>query len=246
MNASAVASTATRRNAGTGSRFPFNSSGSTASTITASRTSDSVAAPIRISPGGAACSSRAATLTASPVTSVSPSPATTSPVLTPVRNESATDELLAERRQPLADLRHGPYRPQRVVLVRDGDAEHSHRRVADELLHRAAVPLHDPTDLLEVAAHRAPHRLGIKPLAECRRPGHVAEDDRHRLAHLSRRRGRLERRAATAAKPEPLRALQATNGARRHAPSYLSSDRRHLEVPVLRRKPTASSVRMRT
>ena len=44
-----------------------------------------VSAPISTSPGSAACSSRAATFTASPVTSVSPSPATTSPVLTPIR-----------------------------------------------------------------------------------------------------------------------------------------------------------------
>ena len=42
------------------------------STRTASRTSACVSAPISIVPGVAACSSRAATLTASPVTSVSP------------------------------------------------------------------------------------------------------------------------------------------------------------------------------
>ena len=77
-------------------------------------------------------------------------------------------QLVAERRQPLADLRHGTDGPQRVVLVRDGDAEHRHRRVADELLHRAAVPLHDQADLFEVAAHRPAHRLGIEPLAEGR------------------------------------------------------------------------------
>ena len=50
--------------------LPFSSSGSTASTVTASRTSAEVSAPIRISPGAAACSSRAAMFTASPVTSV--------------------------------------------------------------------------------------------------------------------------------------------------------------------------------
>ena len=56
---------------------------------TASRTSSRVSGPIRISPGEAACSRRAATLTASPVTSVSPSPpTTTSPVLTPIRASS--------------------------------------------------------------------------------------------------------------------------------------------------------------
>ena len=42
----------------------------------------------RTSPASAACSSRAATFTASPVASVSPVPATTSPVLTPMRTSS--------------------------------------------------------------------------------------------------------------------------------------------------------------
>ena len=56
--------------------------------MTASRTSRYVAAPITISPGCARASSRAATLTMSPVASVLPvalSPVTTSPVLMPVR-----------------------------------------------------------------------------------------------------------------------------------------------------------------
>ena len=219
MNASAVASTATSRNAGTGSRFPFSSSGSTGSTVTASRTSESVVGADQdlarrrrlLEPGGdvdgIARDERLA-LAGHDLARVH------------ARAERERDgQLLAERRQPLADLRHRPHRPQRVVLVRDRDAEHRHRRVADELLHRAAVPLHDQPDLLEVAAHRAPHRLGIEPLAERRRPGHVAEDDRHRLAHLPRRGGRGERRPAAAAEPEPVGALLATGGARGHAPS---------------------------
>jgi hypothetical protein len=47
-------------------RFPLRSSGGTFSTPTASRTSRNVSIPIKTSPGPAACSSRAATLTASP------------------------------------------------------------------------------------------------------------------------------------------------------------------------------------
>src|SRR5262245_897416 len=76
------------RNAGTASVLPFSASGSMGSTVTASRTRSRVTAPIRISPGSAACSRRAATLTVSPVTNDWPdegSPAMTSPVLTPVR-----------------------------------------------------------------------------------------------------------------------------------------------------------------
>ena len=55
----------------------------------------SVASPMRISPGIADCSSRAARLTASPVTNASPlpgSPAITSPVLTPVRAATVTPQ----------------------------------------------------------------------------------------------------------------------------------------------------------
>ncbi len=68
--------------------MPFSSSGSTGSAETASRTSACVSAPISVSIAGAACSSRAATFTASPVASrwlPAPSSVTTSPVFTPVR-----------------------------------------------------------------------------------------------------------------------------------------------------------------
>ena len=51
-----------------GSLFPFSSSGPIGSAATASRTKLKVSSPITISPASAACSKRAATLTASPVT----------------------------------------------------------------------------------------------------------------------------------------------------------------------------------
>ncbi len=82
---SGASSTETSRYAGTGSDFPFNVSGSTGSATTASRTSACVVSPISTSPGAAACSNRAATFTASPVTSRSDVPVTTSPVFTPIR-----------------------------------------------------------------------------------------------------------------------------------------------------------------
>ena len=82
---SGASCTASNRWAWTGSLLPFSASGSTGPVVTAPRTSPSVSSPIRISPGWAACSSRAATLTASPVTSRSSVPVTTSPVLIPIR-----------------------------------------------------------------------------------------------------------------------------------------------------------------
>ena len=88
--------TSSRENAPTGSAFPLRTRGSTASTRTASRTRLCVSAPMNTSPAPAACSSRAATLTASPVTSVSPSPpTTTSPVLIPMRASSPCSAMAA-------------------------------------------------------------------------------------------------------------------------------------------------------
>ena len=248
MNASAVASTATRRNAGTGSRFPFSSSGSTGL--------DRHGVPHERERGGAdqdLARRRRLLEPGGDVDGIAGDErlALAGDDLARVHAGAERErdrQLLAERRQPIADLGHGADRPQRVVLVRDRDAEHRHRRVADELLHRAAVPLHDQPDLLEVAAHRAAHRLGIEPLAERRRPGHVAEDDGHRLAHLPRRSGRSERGPAAAAEPEPVGALLATGGARGHAPSIsVSRSRRHVFPRAAAvRKPIDADPRMRS
>ena len=80
-----------------------------------------VCSPSRISPGGAACSSRAATLTASPVARRSSVPVTTSPVLTPdpqlQRDAVVALELLVEGRERVTELRRGAKRAQRIVLV---------------------------------------------------------------------------------------------------------------------------------
>ena len=97
--------------------------------------------PSRISPGAAACSSRAATFTASPIARFSPSPTSTRPVFTAGAETQRDAHLLGHRRQPLADLGRRPHRPQRVVLMHLRDPEHRHHRVADELLHRPAMAL---------------------------------------------------------------------------------------------------------
>ena len=64
-----------------------------------------------------------------------------------------------------------------IVLVRDGDAEDGHDRVADELLDRAAVALEDGAQVLEVPAHARAERLGVGRLAEARRADEVAEEN---------------------------------------------------------------------
>ena len=69
--------TCSSRYAATGWLFPFSRSGSNGSALTAARTNRHVCGPITISPGAAACSSRAAMLTASPVANRSAVPVTT-------------------------------------------------------------------------------------------------------------------------------------------------------------------------
>ena len=98
-------------------------------------------------PGGAACSSRAAVLTVSPVTRVWPLRRVAGHHLAGVdpgpeadarsRARPSSSAFSAARAAP--DLGGRADRAQGVVLVDDRDAEHRHDRVADELLDRPAV-----------------------------------------------------------------------------------------------------------
>ena len=88
--------------------------------------------------------------------------------------------------QRVSHLHGRPHRAQRVVLVQHRHAEHGHHRIADELLHAPAVPLHDRLHPLEIARQQRPQPLGIERLAQLGRAGEVAEEHRHRLALLLR------------------------------------------------------------
>ena len=103
--------------------------------------------------------------------------------------------------QRLAQLRGRPHRTQRVVLVEDRDPERGHDRVADELLHGAAVVLEHAADLDEVARDDVPVGLRVEPLAERRRTDQIGEHDRHRLAHFALRRALPERGSTCEAEP---------------------------------------------
>ena len=148
---------------------------------------------MRISSGAAACSRRAAVLTASPVINVWPSagsPATTSPVLTPVRKRMAmprsASSSIVQTPQALADLGGRPHRAERVIFVELRDAEDRHHRIADELLDRPAVALDDRLHLGEVAAHQGAHRLWVELFAKARRARHIGEQDGHRATRSAR------------------------------------------------------------
>ena len=98
-------------------------------------------------------------------------------------------------REPLVGFRRRgvqverrPYCPERVVLVRLGHAEHGHDRVADELLHGAAVGLDRRPCRREVPAEQRMGRLGIESFDETRRIDEIGEQDGHRAPGDRRRR----------------------------------------------------------
>jgi len=71
--------------------------------------------------------------------------------------------------------------------VHRGNAEDGHHGVTDEFLDRAAVALDHVLGDFEVAGHHAPQALGVELLAELRRAGDVAEENRDGLPRLPRR-----------------------------------------------------------
>ena len=93
-------------------------------------------------------------------------------------------ELVVQDRQAVAHPGGGPHRAERVVLVEARDAEHGHDRVADELLHGAAVMFEHLAHRVEVAAHQPAERLGIETLAERGGPSDIGEQDGDGLANL--------------------------------------------------------------
>ena len=190
----------------TPSSFPFASTRRGGPSSKAPRTSEAVRSPIRISSGTAACSRRAATLTASPLTKELPSrgrPTTTSPVFTP----GAKGELaLEERLQAAAHRKRAVERALRVVLERGGSAERGHHRIAGELLHRASGALDLRRHRLVEAVERRTRALGILRACQRRRADEIGEQHGRELPLVRRRcgvasarrtRGRTERRPAT-------------------------------------------------
>ena len=70
----------------------------------------------------------------------------------------------------ILDLRGRAHSPERVVLVRDRNAEDGHDGVADKLLDPAAVTLENCAEVLEVAAHARTKRLRVGRFAEAVEP----------------------------------------------------------------------------
>ena len=125
-------------------------------------------------------------------------------------------EVLVHSVQSLAHLEGGPHGPERVVFVQDGDAEHRHDGVADELLHGPPVRFEGRLHLLEVAGHDPAHGFGIEALSQAGGTGDVGEQDGHDLANLPRRRSRFERTATGRAEASALRVVLTAGGAQGH------------------------------
>ena len=157
-----------------------------------------MASPIRISPGAPACSSRAATLIASPSTGDRPE-ATTSPVFTPIRTAARrlTQPAAAYSTAPPQPPSRSQKRPQSVVLVGGRHTEHAHQAIAHQVPRLATVTLGHPLDLGREASQHTPQRLRVKPLAQRRRTNHIDKHDRNDASRLMiLRRYRVERRPA--------------------------------------------------
>ncbi len=116
-----------------------------------------------------------------------------------------------------------------VILVRHRSPEHGHHGIPDELLHRPAVRFDLRAHTLVVRPDPRAHILGIRPLGCGGEPDQVAEQHRHHLPLLQRRRGRRlgKRRAAKRTERKLARKFRATGRARRHLPSLGQAVRRH-------------------
>jgi hypothetical protein len=138
-----------------------------------------------------------------------------------VDSETRLQPVLCDRGSHLPGRAH---RPQCIVFVGDGDAEDGHDSVADELLDRAPVPFDDRAQVVEVAAHPRPQRLGIRRLPERGRADDVAEKDGDHLSRLAGRLSHDELCSAGVAEARVLRVRAAAIRARRHARSAGADD----------------------
>ena len=112
-------------------------------------------------------------------------------------------------------LDRGPHRAQAVVLVGQRHAEDRDHRVADELLHPAAVALDGRAHLGEVALQDRAQQFGVVALSQAGRSDQIAEQRRHGPARLGRRYGG-ERPGALLAELRAVAVLVSTGGTDAH------------------------------
>jgi hypothetical protein len=121
------------------------------------------------------------------------------------RHSRVEGQVLIHLPQGVAHVCCRPHRSERVVLVESRDAEHGHHRVADELLHPAAVAFEHPAHPLEVPGHHGAKGFRIELLPHAGKAGYVREHYGHGLSDLpGRLDGRGQGRAAETTEPETL------------------------------------------
>jgi len=115
--------------------------------------------------------------------------------------------LLVQLVDRLQDAKARPNGALGVVLVRDGRSERGHHRVADELLHGAAVALDLLAQACVIREHARANVLGIRRVRGCSEADEIAEENGHDLAlFLDRgRRSIDQRRSAERAKRKLVR-----------------------------------------
>ncbi len=140
-----------------------------------------------------AASTRAATLTASPITEKSKRPApptfpaTTTPELRPTPTDSSPLELILHRRDDLERGNQGS-----IGVVRDASRspEHSEQPIPDELVDVAGVGVDHRHDVFPEPVHGRDHLGGAPALGETGEVADVDEHQRH-LKLFARERGPL-------------------------------------------------------
>ena len=202
------------RYAGTSSALPFSGSGSTCSTITASRTSwirrladqDLHRRRVLLEPGGGVHGVAGhQALSAGHVAGDDLAGVHTGPVLQ--AHAEPLEEHLVHVDEALLHLERRADGPHRVVLVQTGESEHRHDRVADVLLDPAAVPLEHQPHLVEIEVQHLAEVLAVQAFAERGGALEVREHDGDGPADLFDGDVGSEARAAEATQAEPVRVL---------------------------------------
>ena len=189
-------------------------------------------------PGGARPDTRAARLAANPYTSSWAVSRYTSPRCTPTRTvisipkrrcacslSRATSRVISSTRQ---------HRAAHIVLMRGGVTEHRQQPVTLVRADMALIAVHDRQDLLAVATHQHPVRLGLDPGRQHRRIHQIGEKNRQpaNLTSIGRggqadpRRRRSPQSTANTCSRQRRRGHPITTVDRRHRPIQQLIDRR--------------------
>ena len=127
------------------------------------------------------------------------------------RPELGRADFVPQRRYRRDEIERRAHGPLGVVFGGRRRSPHRHDRVADELLHRAAVELDQATAVVEVAREELPHLFRVTSLRQRRKADQIGKQHRHEppLGHRLRYRGRGRRGGCFLAERGPALAAKA-------------------------------------